>query len=73
MRKEKTDYYFYEDFPNDYKVMHLQMHSPKFAELTWRQIFNFYWGFDIFIGEIPFLKAVVFSNLVVWGLMLYAK
>lgn len=29
------------------------------------------WGMDIFFGPVPFLKAMVFANLLIWAYLFY--
>jgi hypothetical protein len=29
-------------------------------------LWNVFWGWDIFINNIPFLKGVIFINIIIW-------
>ena len=34
-----------------------------------RGVWNLFWGFDIFLGRVPFLKLIILANILVWILI----
>ena len=50
-------------YNKNWKMMKIQ--APKIPK-TPIEIFWWFWGMDIFIGRVPFLKTIVLANILVW-------
>ena len=44
----------------------------KFSDYKWdlRGVLNFLWMYDIFFWRLPFLKSIIFANILVWLLLI---
>ena len=51
------------EFNKHWKIM--SMRAPDMPKALGEK-FWWFWGFDIFIGRVPFLKTIVLANILVW-------
>lgn len=49
-----------------WKLLRLDFTSEAVREHGWLDVL---WGFDIFLGEIPFMKSLILANIIVWVIL----
>ena len=62
--QEKVEIKISSSYPKSWRLFQMNLGEPRpkgFIEWS-----RFLWGFDIWLGNVPFLKVMVLANILVW-------